>query len=127
MGGPLFSDSVRSMSLESQLAMNRQTWEVLQKHGATTDTKLRLDFFYFAPGEREASMLADFLREQTDYEVRVDSSTSGLLRRRTWDVTGTTQETQVSLDVLDEWVTWMVAVGAEHGGCDFDGWGAELP
>jgi hypothetical protein len=29
----------------------------------------------------------------------------------------------VSLEILDQWVTWMVTAGKEHD-CDFDGWGA---
>jgi hypothetical protein len=116
-----------AVSLESQLAMNGQTWQTLQEHGATEESELRLDFVYFAPGEQEANELAAFLRAETDYEVQVDSSTSGLLRRRAWTVSGTTQKTQLTLDVLDTWVEWMVAAGTENGQCEFDGWGAEVP
>jgi hypothetical protein len=58
--------------------------------------------------------------------VRVRPSGSGLLRRKGWTVTGSTRETKVSHDILDQWVTWMVAAGFETG-CEFDGWGAPAP
>ena len=48
---------------------------------------------------------------------------TGGLCPQDWEVTGTTQPTKVSLEILDEWVAWMVAAGFEHGGCRFDGWG----
>jgi hypothetical protein len=114
------------MSLELQLAMNRQTWQALQEHGVTEQSKLRLDFYYFASSEQEARELADFLQRETDYDVAISSSGGGFLKKKTWLLKGTTQETEVSLAILDQWVEWMVAAGEEHG-CDFDGWGAEVP
>ena len=42
-------------------------------------------------------------------------------------VRGSTQRTTISLDILDQWVEWMVAAGAEHGRCLFDGWGVQIP
>ncbi len=60
------------------------------------------------------------------YDVRVLSDGSGLLRKKRWTITGTTQPTNVSQGTLDEWVTWMVAAGFENG-CEFDGWGAQVP
>ena len=29
--------------------------------------------------------------------------------------------------MLNEWVTFMVTLGAKYGGCRFDGWGARVP
>jgi Regulator of ribonuclease activity B len=103
--------------LAKQLAMNEQTWTALQEHGVTTETELRLDFFYVAPSRKSAERLAGFLRTETDYDVR----------SRHDSVTGTTQPRTVDLDVLNQWVEWMVGAGAEHGRCEFDGWGAEVP
>jgi len=40
--------------LAKQLAMNRQTWAALQKHGVTAENTLRLDFSYNA-ASREAA------------------------------------------------------------------------
>jgi hypothetical protein len=103
--------------LARQLAMNRQTWVALQAHGVTEDTELRLDFSYVAPAHEQAEELARFLHQETDYEVRADGDS----------VSGSTQATTVSPEVLDQWVEWMVYAGAEHGRCEFDGWGTAVP
>jgi hypothetical protein len=106
--------------------MNRQSWPALQEHGVTEDTELRLDFFFVAPGEQQARALAELLQRETDYGVRVGSSSGGFMKKKEWIVTGSTQGTKVSQDILDQWVTWMVAAGAQAG-CEFDGWGAQAP
>jgi hypothetical protein len=116
---------------ESTLALHllttSQTWEALQAHGVDGSGELPLEFFYQAPGERAASALAAFLRAETDYEVVTGSQKTGLLSRRAWNVAGSTRPMAVSLDILLEWATWMVAAGAEHGPCKFHGWGAHAP
>lgn len=65
-----------------QLAMNKQSWQALQGHGVTEESELRLDFFYVAPSEQQAKALAAFLQDETDYDVRVDSSMLAPARRR---------------------------------------------
>jgi hypothetical protein len=109
--------------LARQLVMNRQTWIALQEHGATEQTELRLDFSYNASNRESADALCAFLRDETDYEIRIESG--GSLLRRKWRVEGTTQATKVSPAILDEWVTWMVIAGKEKA-CDFDGWGTSV-
>ena len=104
-------------TLQEQLAMNEQTWSTLQENGVDDSTELSLDFAYDAPGETEAEALATHLRAETDYEVSVEDG---------W-VSGSTKPMRVSREILDQWVERMVAAGAEHGPCQFDGWGAELP
>jgi hypothetical protein len=105
--------------------MNPQTWAALQEHGIGESSDLRLDFFYVAAGQVEAEALGEFLRDETDYHVDVHGIKKGMLSKKQWSVKGSTQPTTVSLDILNQWVTWMVAAGAEHGGCEFDGWGAQ--
>lgn len=107
--------------------MNPRTWAALQEHGVDEASELRLDFFYVAPGQGEAEALGEFLRRETDYEVDVHTIKKGMLSKKQWSVTGSTQPTRVSLDILNQWVGWMVAAGAENGGCEFDGWGAQAP
>jgi hypothetical protein len=109
--------------LGKQLAMNRQTWAALQKHGVAEGRQLRLDFSYNAPNRVAADTLCVLLRGQTDYEVEVESGGSFL--RRKWRVEGRTHNTAVSPALLDQWVTWMVNAGKEQS-CDFDGWGARV-
>ena len=112
--------------LTNQLRLNPQTWKAMADHGVTDETLLRLDFAYAAPGEKEANELAAFLQSETDYTVTASSSKKGALSRKVWSVVGSTNETAVSLDVLNEWVRWMVLAGNENGQCEFDGWGAQL-
>ncbi len=109
--------------LAKQLAMNRQTWETLKQRGVTEESQIRLDFSYNAPNRDAANAMAAFIREQTDYDVRVESD--GSFFRRQWRVEGTTQKTTVSQKILDQWVTWMVTAGKERI-CDFDGWGTSV-
>lgn len=109
-----------------QQEMSAETLAELRARGVIDDvTLLRIDFAYDAPGESEAQQLAGFLQEQTDYDVEV---THGPRRRfrRSWVVTGRTQMTAVSPDVIAQWIRWMVLAGAEHGECRFDGWGASV-
>jgi hypothetical protein len=111
-------------TIAHQIRMNRETWAALQAHGVDEDTELKLDFFYFAPGETEAQKLAAFLYDETDYDVEAKPPSGDV---QSWMVVGTTQPTTLTPGILDEWVQWMVVAGARNGGCEFDGWGAEVP
>lgn len=117
------TDEEYRQCLATQLAMNRMTWEVLQGHGVTEQTQVRLDFAYDAPNKKKAETLAAFLHEETDYDVSAKSY--GSILRREWTVEGTTQNTIISPEILDQWVTWMVTAGKEHS-CIFDGWGTPV-
>ncbi len=94
--------------------------EAFADAGVTEETQLELDFFYMSRGSDADEELADYLTGQTDYDVQACAS-------RQYGVTGSTEPTKVSVQVLDEWVAWMVRAGYEHGRCKFDGWGAAVP
>ena len=100
-----------------QQAMNSETWTTLLRHGVTEATELRLEFTYDAPDAHAAEILVSFLRQETDYDVKSEGDV----------VNGTTQRTTISPEILDEWVSWMVAAGHEYGYCKFDGWRTMLP
>lgn len=117
------ADARFEQKLTTQLTMNRQTWAVLQQHGVTEQSQLRLDFTYNALSKDAAESLVALIQDQTDYKVRVESSGSFL--RRKWRVEGTTQPTAISPEILDQWVTWMVMAGKERV-CDFDGFGTPV-
>ena len=110
-----------------QLAMNPRTWAALQEHGVDETTLVTLDFFYDAPTEEAARALADFILDETDHTATVSGTKNRLTRKTRWSVSGSTEPTAISLEILNEWVDWMVAAGADYGGCKFDGWGAQVP
>jgi hypothetical protein len=110
--------------LARQLAMNAQTWQALQERGVNAASMLTLEFFYRPSGQAESEQLATFLRTDTDYDVDVVSQKRGIFGNG-FSVMGKTQPTAVSLEILNDWVTWMVTAGVEKGPCEFDGWGAQ--
>jgi hypothetical protein len=121
MAEPDFEALVRG-----QLAMNAQTWKLLLERGVTTQTNLKLDFFFNAPNRKAAESLISLMNDETDYELSQPRS-AGPVWRREWSVSGSTQATKVSLDILNQWVIWMIMVGKRSAGCVFDGWGTEVP
>jgi hypothetical protein len=114
-------DHYREM-LAKQLAMNEATFAQLKSRGLTPETEVSLEFFYIAASEDDARALADLLQAETDYEVAAH-----LLEdpTPTWVVSGKTTPTTITLQVLDEWVEWMVNAGHQNN-CEFDGWGTEI-
>lgn len=110
--------------VELQLSQNPAAWASFQAQGLDR-RELRLGFVYLAPGEGAAQDLAAFLRAQTDYDVEVHAQRVGDAPTPAWLVVGATQPTFVTLDLLDDWVQWMVAAGAAEGPCAFDGWAAQ--
>lgn len=111
--------------LASQLEMNPRTWSALESRGVGARTLLVIDFAFTAPGEHEARHLLRILRQRTSFssEVRPEGS----LPKRQWRIVGQTQPTTASVEMLNEWVTFMVTLGAKHGACRFDGWGVKVP
>jgi hypothetical protein len=112
--------------VRKQLGLNAHTWKLLSKHGVTSETMVKLDFFFIAPNKEAAEKLASVIKNETDYVLSSPRQT-GPFWRKEWSVSGSTQETKVSAEILDQWVIWMVMAGKRGGGCVFDGWGAEVP
>lgn len=110
--------------ISKQLAMNRQTFSQLRQAGLEPDDVVQLDFFFVAPDEKCAVALKSFLEQNDCLNVSVERR-GGLLSRK-FDVAGQSLPTTVSIELLDEWVEWMVAQGLERA-CEFDGWGALVP
>jgi len=115
-------DSRYQAALEEHVSMNRANWSGLQKHGVPDSSELRLDYFYFAKSEENARALESVLAQKPGLSVQIEWIEDESL----WEVHGTTQPMQVSLELLNEWVGPMIKMGLETG-CDFDGWGAQAP
>ena len=113
-------DAVLVRAVNVQLLHNIHRWGELQEQGVGDEPELQLTFAYVAAGKPEAEALAAFLQAETDYEIFVRSR--GRPRKREWFVAGATQPAQLTLDTINAWTEWMIAAGAEHGPCAFDGW-----
>ncbi|HEX8156757.1 MAG TPA: hypothetical protein VF526_05165 [Solirubrobacteraceae bacterium] len=111
--------------LDNQLQMNPQTWAALQGRGVDERTLLIIDFGFTAKGKAEAKGLTSFLREKTTFSATARAERGTGLRKR-WIVRGRTKRSTTSLEMLNDWVTFMVKTGYTHA-CRFDGWGAEVP
>ena len=112
--------------LDLQLLANPAIFERLREHGLTDETQLRLGFVYLAPGEEEAQRLAAFLEQETDYNIEARRRRKGWLEEPEWLVGGATQPAPLTLETIDAWTEWMIAAGAAHGPCAFDGWTPEV-
>jgi len=108
--------------LELQLRENQDRWAVLEERGLADGAELQLGFVYLGPGQKEAEELTSFLRDETDYEVQARLQRLGEIGEEGWVVLGVTQPVALSLEMIDDWVEWMVAAGAAEGPCAFDGW-----
>ena len=113
-------------AIAKQRAMNAQIWKILLVRGVTEQTNLKLDFFFVAPTKEAADGLISLLKEETDYDLR-SPQPAGSSLDGDWFVSGSTQATTISLEILDQWVVWMILAGKRGNGCVFDGWGAEIP
>jgi hypothetical protein len=111
--------------LAQQLEMNPQTWAALEERGVGVQTRLVIEFSFTAPGKRKAQKLIEILGERTNFKAQLLSD--GPMFKRHWRVVGHTQPAMASLDMLNDWVTFMVTLGAKNGECRFDGWGVRVP
>jgi hypothetical protein len=109
--------------IEKQVAMSGQTLDALKRAGLTGDKEIQLDFFFAAPNEKSARVLVEHLKSNDCLNVSVERTGSFISRK--WVVRGQTHPTQVTAQVLAQWLPWMVVQGITHG-CEFDGWGAEV-
>lgn len=116
----------RPGKLMAEIVQTHETWDVLAGLGVRDGAILQFDFSYQPAPEKAARELAEFLRAETDYEVRVEATRSGF-RGKTWHVEGQTRPMPTDLGRLQHWVTWMFVAGQEHGPCELDGWGTPVP
>jgi hypothetical protein len=105
-------------NLRKQLAMTPQTVAELRALGVTTDTSLRLEFFFYTDTADKALALKSSLAE-LKYEVEQKVSASDTKLRV---VTGWSTAIQMKDDVVLAWTEQMCRIGFSHD-CDFDGWG----
>lgn len=111
--------------LAQQLEMNPRTWAALEERGVGAQTLLVIEFSFTAPGKQEAQELVEVLGRRTNFTTQM--LTEGSRLKRHYRVVGHTQPATASVDMLNDWVTFMVTLGAKNGECRFDGWGVKVP
>jgi hypothetical protein len=111
--------------LAQQLEMNPRTWAALEEHGVDEQSLMVIEFSFTAPGKKQAPELVNTLRRRTTFSAEV--LREGALLKRHWRVVGHTLPSTVSIAMLNDWVTFMVTVGAKNGESRFDGWGVRMP
>ncbi len=111
--------------LDRQLEMNPRTWAALEQRGVTSKTLIVIDFYFTAPSKDAAKYLVRILRQRTSFACEVHPE--GPRLKRTWRVMGQTKPSTASVEMLNDWVTFMVTLGAKNGECRFDGWGVKVP
>jgi hypothetical protein len=111
--------------LAEQLKMNPRTWAALVERGVDELSLIVIEFSFTAPGKRQANKLLEALGKRTSFDARL--LREGTLFKRHWRVIGHTKPSTASVAMLNDWVTFMVALGAETGECRFDGWGVRIP
>jgi hypothetical protein len=119
------SDDPFQRLLAQQLEMNPRTWSALEQRGINTRTLLVIEFSFTAPSRRAARELVKVLRDRTNFSAEVIAEGPRLRRHRR--VVGHTQPSTASVEMLNDWVTFMVTLGARSGACRFDGWGVSVP
>ena len=109
--------------IKKHLTLSGQTLDALRRAGLTEEQQVPIEFFFIAPNEKVAKALASHLEESDCLNLSCEK-TGGLLSRK-WRLSGQTYPTQIDVQVLAQWLPWIVVQGASYD-CQFDGWGAEV-
>jgi len=110
--------------LAQQLEMNPRTWAALKEKGVDEQTLIVIEFSFTAPARTAARTLDKVLRARTNFVTELLAE--GSRWRRHWRLVGHTQPSTASVEMLNDWVTFMVTLGAKSD-CRFDGWGVKVP
>jgi hypothetical protein len=111
--------------LDQQLEMNPRTWAALNEKGVDEQTLIVIEFSFTAPDKNAARYLEKVLKARTNFVTELLSE--GTRLKRHWRLVGHTQPSTASIEMLNDWVTFMVTLGAKNGSCRFDGWGVKVP
>jgi hypothetical protein len=105
-------------NLAKQKMMSPQTVAQLHKHGATEESMLKLEFFFYTNEDAKAQALAKDLKD-LDYKVEYGPTNCG---SRLFIVTGWTTSIRMSESTVVAWTEKMCQMAYDCD-CEFDGWG----
>ncbi len=106
-------------NLSRQMAMSPLTVAQLREHGVTTESELKLEYFFHTNSSMKAQALASALRTM-NYSAKLGPSAGGESVLAT--VTGWTKPILMEAENVVNWTIEMTRLGYEHD-CEFDGWG----
>ncbi|MBN8542327.1 MAG: ribonuclease E inhibitor RraB [Deltaproteobacteria bacterium] len=105
------------------LLMSNETLKAIRDAGLASDRSVQLDFYFNAPNEKSAQKLVKNLEANDCLNLMVEKS--GSIFSRKFRVHGKTHPTEVTEQILEAWIPWIVVQGAACE-CEFDGWGIEV-
>ena len=109
--------------INKQLAMAIVTLGAMREAGLMPDRKIQLDFNFDAPNEEAAKALVADLATKDCHSLSIERLGRFFSRKRV--VRGKTSPTQVTPEILEQWIPRMVLQGLEHDS-EFDGFGAAI-
>ena len=112
------SEAAFQSNLARQVAMSPQTVAQLRQLGVTTETELKLEYFFYTNSQDKAQALAEALKTR-NYSVEIGPSASD---KSVVVVTGWTVPMRMETENVVKWTGEMTRLGYEHD-CEFDGWG----
>jgi hypothetical protein len=105
-------------NMANQAAMAPVTVAQLHQAGMTPNSRLRLEYFFYAASQTNGDALAKVLREK-GYSTECRPAADG---SPTWCITGWTTPFSVDERSASSWTGEMCLLGFAHD-CEFDGWG----
>jgi hypothetical protein len=105
------------------VTMSGQTLDALRKAGLNDEMRVSLEFLFVAPTEPKAVALMRHL--ETNDCLNLTLEKIGTFLSRKWLVKGQTHPTPLNVQLIAQWLPWIVVQGMVHD-CEFDGWGAEV-
>lgn len=113
------TEEVWDEELAERLHMNGEALALLIEKGVMPGEKSCLEFTFVAAERADAQKLLAFLQQETDYTAKIVNNDDE------FEISGQTSEIELSLEPLNEWVTWLVKEGRRFD-CTFDGWFAPM-
>jgi hypothetical protein len=109
--------------IERQLEMSGATLDALRRAGLSDEREVQIEFFFDVRSEVSGKALIAHLAENDCLDLKLERS-GGFLSRK-FSVVGKTHPTVVTVQVLAQWIPWIVVQGVIHDS-EFDGWGAQV-
>ena len=101
-----------------QVELAPHTLIQLRNYGVSSDTELKVEFFFYSKTADNAERLSEELRKM-DYDVEFGKSGGN---KNLYVITGWTTKMAMDDQTVQSWTRQMCELGYKFD-CDFDGWG----